>query len=155
MTSARFQARLLELRNRYVQCLPDRVAAIVQTLRECQELGTASGVLDRQFHNLAGTAGTYGLFAIAATAMEGFDECVDLNGARIEGDARYLWSVVEELANEVCRSAHNAGAAVVSHVPDFMAVAAARPPLPFALVANAHNVVELVRAVAERTEECA
>lgn len=96
------EARLLDLRKRFIRSLPGRVAAIVTALQQRQDIAELQGTLDRQFHNLAGTAGTYGFFAIAAAAVDGFDECARLNGARIEGDARYLWSIVEELANEAC-----------------------------------------------------
>lgn len=102
MINNRLDTRLLDLRRRFIRSLPDRVAAIVETLRQRQGDGERNGTLDRQFHNLAGTAGTFGFFAIAAAALDGFDECAGLNGAKIEGDARYLWSIVEELANEAC-----------------------------------------------------
>jgi len=101
MTFAGFESRIAELRKKYVLSLPARVAAIAEALRGRQKCDEASGSLDRQFHNLAGTAGTFGFFAIAATAVDGFDACSGLGGARIEGDARYLWSIVEELQNEV------------------------------------------------------
>lgn len=102
MISERFDTRLAELRKRFVRSLPDRVATIVETLRQRQDSAEREGTLDRLFHNLAGTAGTFGFFGIAAAALDGFDECVGLDGARIEGDARYFWSIVEELANEAC-----------------------------------------------------
>lgn len=102
MINNRLDTRLLDLRKRFIRSLPDRVAAIVETLRQRQDGAEREGTLDRQFHNLSGTAGTFGFFAIAAAALDGFDECAGLNGARIEGDARYLWSIVEELANEAC-----------------------------------------------------
>lgn len=99
--TAGVQRRMHDLRKRFVQSLPDRIADIANSLRERQRLNWAEeGTLDRQFHNLAGTAGTFGLFAIAAAAEDGFEECSDLSGARIEGEARYLWSIVEELENE-------------------------------------------------------
>ena len=101
MRTGRLDTRFFELRKQFVQSLPGRVAAIVHSLRQRQEDSSeAEGTLDRQFHNLAGTAGTFGLLAIAAVAADGFDECAHLGGARIEDDARYLWSIVEELANE-------------------------------------------------------
>ena len=98
----RMNPRVLELRNRFVRSLPDRVAAIMENLRMRQESSELGVVLDRQFHNLAGTAGTFGFFAIAAAAADGFDECAGLDGGKIEGDARYLWSIVEELADQAC-----------------------------------------------------
>jgi HPt (histidine-containing phosphotransfer) domain-containing protein len=102
MSQTRIDARLLELRKRFVRNLPERIAAIVETLRQRQDGLEHDGTLDRQFHNLAGTAGTFGFFAIAAAALDGFDECAGLKGAKIDGEARYLWAIVEELANEAC-----------------------------------------------------
>jgi len=102
MIPDQLHTRLLELRKRFVRSLPDRVSAIVETLRQRQDIAEREGTLERQFHSLAGIAGTYGLFAIAAAANDGFDECANLDGAQIEGAARYLWSIVEELANEAC-----------------------------------------------------
>jgi HPt (histidine-containing phosphotransfer) domain-containing protein len=102
MNDPRLSTRVLELRNRFIRSLPDRIAAIMENLRERQGSSERGETLDRQFHNLAGTAGTFGFFAIAAAAADGFDECVGLDGGRIEGDARYLWSIVEELADQAC-----------------------------------------------------
>jgi HPt (histidine-containing phosphotransfer) domain-containing protein len=103
---ASLEMRMLDLRNRFVGSLPARVADIAETLRKRQSSAEAEDTLDRQFHNLAGTAGTFGLFAIAEVASDGFDACADLNGALIEGEARYLWSIVEELENEAVRQDH-------------------------------------------------
>jgi HPt (histidine-containing phosphotransfer) domain-containing protein len=98
MTS--LESRMLDLRTRFVGNLPAKIAVIAESLRERQTAAEPEGKLERQFHNLAGTASTYGLFAIAEAASDGFDACENLDGARIEGDARYLWSIVEELAHE-------------------------------------------------------
>lgn len=103
MNKSGFELRVAELRDRYVLSLPALVAAIAEGLRSRQHSASPSGALDRQFHSLAGTAGTFGLFAIAATATDGFEECASLDGARIEGAARYLWSIVEELEDQVAR----------------------------------------------------
>ena len=98
MTGTSFETRLLDLRNVFIRRLPDRVAAIAETLRRRLDgENEGANTLERQFHNLAGTAGTYGLLAIAASAQEGLDECSRLDGERIGTHARALWSVVEEL----------------------------------------------------------
>ena len=100
MTNASFETRLLDLRNAFVRSLPDRIAAIAETLRRRLDGENESAhTLERQFHNLAGTAGTYGLLAIAASAQEGLDECSRLDGDRIGTHARSLWSVVEDLTH--------------------------------------------------------
>lgn len=103
MNKSGFELRVAELRARYVLSLPALVAAIAEALRGRQQSASGSGLLDRQFHSLAGTAGTFGLFAIAATATDGFEECASLDGARIDGPARYLWSIVEELEDQIAR----------------------------------------------------
>lgn len=102
MIDHRLNPRVQELRNRFIRSLPDRIAAIIENLRQRQGSSEPGGMLDRQFHNLAGTAGTFGFFAIAAAATDGFDACEGLDGRRIEGDARYLWSIVEELTDQAC-----------------------------------------------------
>lgn len=102
MIDQRLNPRVIELRNRFVRSLPDRIAAIMENLVQRQGSSETAATLDRQFHNLAGTAGTFGFFAIAAAATDGFDACEVLGGARIEGDACYLWSIVEELAHQAC-----------------------------------------------------
>ena len=98
MTTASLETRLLDLRNGFVRSLPDRIAGIAASLRRRLDGGDDSAeTLGRQFHNLAGTAGTYGLLALAASAREGFDECSSLEGEPVSTHARYLWSIVEEL----------------------------------------------------------
>ena len=100
--TAKFETRLANLKNQYLGNLPARVASISAALRQRQEgIEQIDGDLHRQFHNMAGTAGTYGLFTIAAAATDGMDECANLGMAPIEGAARYLWSLIEELENAV------------------------------------------------------
>lgn len=114
MTTTEFETRLLEMKNRFVRGLPDRVEAIAEGLRQRQAgRSEFEETLERQFHNLAGTAGTYGFLEIAAVASDGFDGCAHLN-RRIEGDARYLWSVVEELEDQAAHlTCPNAGDAAI------------------------------------------
>ena len=96
--TTRFESRLLALKNSFALSLPGRVAEIAATLRRRQDGSEGGGKLPRQFHNLAGTAGTYGFYSIAAVATDGFDECVELGSGRL-GETRYLWSILEELEN--------------------------------------------------------
>jgi HPt (histidine-containing phosphotransfer) domain-containing protein len=103
MNNAGFESRVAELRARYVHSLPALVAAIRDALRGRPQAGPSPGSLDRQFHSLAGTAGTFGLHAIAATALDGFDECSSFDETHVDGGSRYLWSIVEELEDQVAR----------------------------------------------------
>lgn len=99
MTPTAFENRLFQMRQKFVQTLPGRVAILADTLRECQQgVDGSFEALDRQFHALAGTAGTFGLSAIAVTAADGEEECGALDASAVEAsDGRYLWSLIEEL----------------------------------------------------------
>jgi HPt (histidine-containing phosphotransfer) domain-containing protein len=101
------ERRLHDLRERFVGSLPERLATMAETLRQCQDgVPQTGGKLDRQFHTLAGTAGTYGLHSIAAAAVDGEDACGQLGGDSIEEfDARYLWSLIEELQYAIAMDA--------------------------------------------------
>jgi len=94
----RFEMRLAELKGRFARSLPGRVEEIAETLRRRQDYDDGQETLDRQFHNLAGTAGSFGFLSIAAVAADGFDECAEAGSGPISGEARYLWSIVEDLA---------------------------------------------------------
>jgi HPt (histidine-containing phosphotransfer) domain-containing protein len=94
-----FEMRVRDLKSRFERSLPERVAEIAETLRQRQRAGEPEDKLRRQFHNLAGTAVTFGFHSIAAAATDGFDECADLGSERINGEARYLWSLLEELTH--------------------------------------------------------
>lgn len=101
MTTAGFAARLEELRQRFARSIPGRVAEIVQSLsRRLAGAADEGDALERQFHSLAGTAGTYGFYAVAAAATDGFDECVARGGECGGNEGRYLWSIIEELADQ-------------------------------------------------------
>jgi len=73
-----FKDRLSELKQRFVSTLPERFAAISATVAGFGD-GDRRTIerLERQFHSLAGTAGTYDLKAIAAAAAEGEDVCAE------------------------------------------------------------------------------
>lgn len=102
MPTATFAKRLIDSRNRYLGSLPACIEAIAESLRE-RLLGgiEVENVLDGQLHTLAGTAGSYGLFAIAEAATEAEAECAVMPGIMPDGHARYLWSLVEELQDAV------------------------------------------------------
>lgn len=95
----RFETRLVDLKSRFARSLPGRVEEIAEALRQRQDYDDGKGTLDRQFHNLAGTAGTFGFLSIAAVATDGFDECAEIGTGRFSGETRYLWSILEELAH--------------------------------------------------------
>ena len=62
--------RIRELRQRYAQTLPDRAASIGRMLMQAPQRNITRAELLRQFHTLAGTAGTFGYEDIAALARE-------------------------------------------------------------------------------------
>jgi chemotaxis protein histidine kinase CheA len=97
------EGRLLDLRKRYVRTLPEKVALIAETLRQCEQgVPESWGELDRQFHTLAGTAGTYGLFGIAAAALDGEEVCAGFGGTAVDdGEVRYLRSLIDEIEGVV------------------------------------------------------
>jgi HPt (histidine-containing phosphotransfer) domain-containing protein len=95
----RFENRLNELKQRFVRRMPERIAAITSTLAGYGDGGReATRRMETQFHNLAGTAGTFDLEAIAAVACEGEQACAELNqSAPDSGDFSYLAYLVERL----------------------------------------------------------
>ena len=68
------EERIRELRQRYALTLPDRVASIGNLLTQAGERNAARVELLRQFHTLAGTAGTFGYQDLATLAWEA--ECI-------------------------------------------------------------------------------
>lgn len=97
--STALRGRLLDLKQRFVRTLPDRIVAITSTLADYRD-GGSDGMnrLERQFHTLAGTAGTYDLNAVAAAAFEGEEACVELNRSPPDsGDYTYLAFLVDQL----------------------------------------------------------
>jgi HPt (histidine-containing phosphotransfer) domain-containing protein len=85
--STTLKGRLFDLKQRFVQTMPDRVAAIASTLAGCVDGGReVTDRLERQFHTLGGTAGTYDLHAVAAAAFEGEEACMELNQFPLDSD---------------------------------------------------------------------
>src|SRR4029077_12815367 len=97
--SVSLKGRLFELKQRFVQTMPDRIAAIASTLAGCVDGGReATDRLERQFHTLGGTAGTYDLHAVAAAAFEGEEACMELNQSPLDSDDfTYLTFLVDQL----------------------------------------------------------
>jgi len=73
------ETRLLQLKHRFLAALPQRIEALANAIALCEQEPAAAPELSRQFHSLAGTAGTYGLVAISALAREGEDACGSLD----------------------------------------------------------------------------
>jgi chemotaxis protein histidine kinase CheA len=97
--STALEGRLLDLKQRYVRSLPERIGAIASTLTT---LGDGSrGMtekLGRQFHTLAGTAGMYDLNSVSAAAAEGEEACSEINRNPVDGSSfQYLSFLVDQL----------------------------------------------------------
>lgn len=115
-SSTSLTGRLLHMKQRFVQTMPGRIAAITSTLSGYED-GAADvrALLERQFHTLAGTAGTYDLDAVAAAAFEGEEACVELGKSQPDGgDFMYLAFLVDQLhgalAVDAARQSSNTGA---------------------------------------------
>jgi chemotaxis protein histidine kinase CheA len=108
-TPGTLSGRLLDLRHRFMKTMDDRVMAINETMARCGRNDlTAVGELERQFHTLAGTAGTYGLLTVAAAASEAEEVCAEFGDAPMNGETfRYLQDVVENLRSAVAQSSAN------------------------------------------------
>ncbi|MGH9419612.1 MAG: Hpt domain-containing protein [Thermoanaerobaculia bacterium] len=98
-TAQTLEGRLANLTRRYLDAVPDRIAAIGETLMHCQrESIDAATFLGRQFHTLAGTAGTYGLLAVSAVAVEAEETCAAIEGRPIDDESfTYLKFLVGHL----------------------------------------------------------
>jgi HPt (histidine-containing phosphotransfer) domain-containing protein len=105
--STTLKGQLFDLKQRFVQTMPGRITAIATTLagRFDAEPGVMER-LERQFHTLAGTAGTYGLNAVAATAFEGEEVCAELKESSLEGENyTYLAFLVNQLSGALAADA--------------------------------------------------
>src|SRR5688500_323802 len=113
--STSLTGRLLDLKQRFVRTMPDRIATITSTLSGYGDGGgDVRALLERQFHTLAGTAGTYDLDAVAAAAFEGELACVELAKLQHDnGDFMYLTFLVDQLhgalAVDAARQPNNKG----------------------------------------------
>ena len=109
--------RLLDMRRRFFGTVQDRIAAITSTLSGYADGGDeVRALLERQFHTLAGTAGTYDLDAVAAAAFEGEQACVEIGKSKPDGgDFMYLDFLVGQLhgalAVDAARQPNNTEAA--------------------------------------------
>jgi diguanylate cyclase (GGDEF)-like protein len=73
---ASVEEKIRALRDRFVHGLSGRIDEIAGELAQMAGNGSAVA-LERKFHTLAGTAGTYGLQAIAELAAQGEEICCD------------------------------------------------------------------------------
>jgi len=97
-TTENFQARLARLTSHFAGTVPDRVTAIADTLMLCRlDTLAAAPLLERQFHTLAGTAGTYGFSAIAAVAAEGEEICSTIADGSFDENLDHLHFLVDQL----------------------------------------------------------
>src|SRR3954447_23346023 len=67
------EQKLLQLRERFAAALPQRIDDLDGAIRSCEAEPATLHDLERKFHSLAGTAGTYGMNDIARLAAEGED----------------------------------------------------------------------------------
>ncbi len=121
------KGQLFDLKQRFVRTMPDRIAAIAATLAACLDGGSeATHRLERQFHTLGGTAGTYDLHAVAAAAFEGEEACVEINRSPLDSDGfTYLTFLVDQLRGAL---AIDAPAQWTAHT--VLTAADERPALP-------------------------
>lgn len=107
ITLEELKGRLLDLKERFVQKMPERILEIATTLAACiAGEGEAMARLERQFHTLAGTAGTYELGAVAATAFEGEAVCAGLESSPFDSDSlEYLTFLVDQLSGALAADA--------------------------------------------------
>jgi chemotaxis protein histidine kinase CheA len=103
MDTQSFNGRLFELRQRFITAMPEKVGSISETLARCAgDDRSAMYRLERQFHTLAGTAGTYGLMAVAAAAREAEEACAELHESSMDGESFYY---LQYLVDQVRRAA--------------------------------------------------
>jgi chemotaxis protein histidine kinase CheA len=97
--SSNLKGQLFNLKQRFVLTMPDRIAAIESTLAACVDGDREmNNRLERQFHTLGGTAGTYDLNAVAAAAFEGEEACAEFNRSSLTGENfTYLAFLVNQL----------------------------------------------------------
>ena len=87
------ETRLLQLKERFMAASPQRIEALANAIARFEHDQATAPELSRQFHSLAGTAGTYGLVAVSALAREGEDIC-----CLLDADAPgYLRTLVETM----------------------------------------------------------
>lgn len=125
--STALKERLIDLKQRYMRSLPERIDAIagaVTSLGEGDRETTEQ--LERQFHTLAGTAGTYDLNAVSAAAAEGEEACSEINRnpAGSSNDAPHLSFLVDQLYDALAADGGPewAGGALLSATEAWVAV---------------------------------
>src|SRR5436309_2984256 len=63
--------KLLQLAERFAAALPARIDALAEAVARCEADPSALHHVERAFHSLAGTGGTYGMTAISELAAAG------------------------------------------------------------------------------------
>jgi diguanylate cyclase (GGDEF)-like protein len=98
MTNSRpVELKLLQLRERFAAALPRRIDEIADTLSNCEAQLVPLPDLERKFHSLAGTAGTYGLAAVADLAAEGEAACSTDTPVRASDMFDYFHSLIDSM----------------------------------------------------------
>jgi diguanylate cyclase (GGDEF)-like protein len=75
MSSIHIETKLTMLKDRFMARLPQRLQDISDAIIRCEADPSSFRDIERRFHSLAGTSGTYGLTAIAILAAEGESLC--------------------------------------------------------------------------------
>jgi HPt (histidine-containing phosphotransfer) domain-containing protein len=98
MTNPRpVELKLLQLRERFTAALPRRIDEIADTLANCEAQLAPLSDLERRFHSLAGTAGTYGLTDIADLAAEGESACGTDTPVCVSEMSDYFHSLIDSM----------------------------------------------------------
>lgn len=95
---ASVEEKIRALRDRFILGLEGRITGLEAELEQMAGNGSAAALV-RQFHTLAGTAGTYGLDRIAELAAQGEEICCDQ--IVDHGAMRALHAIVAGLRSEV------------------------------------------------------
>jgi len=74
-TSHPAELKLLELKERFAAALPQRIDELATATSQCEAQRAPLRDLERKFHSLAGTAGTYGMTTVSNLAAEGEEAC--------------------------------------------------------------------------------
>ena len=101
------QARLQELRSRFEHTLPERLAAIAVRLGQLSlepTRGDWLAELTRDFHSMAGTAGSFGLVEVSAITLAAEEVCNRVDG-RIDDQALDALMALISRATDVTRRA--------------------------------------------------
>src|SRR5258708_23721262 len=96
--------KLLVLKERFLAGLPQRFNDLEAAMKRCTPEAEPGAVeeVERRFHTIAGTAGTYGLSEVAALAAEGEETCAMSAGSQDDASTlEYLRSLVDSMKEVV------------------------------------------------------